>query len=126
MEFTAMPYSEHLEAEINHIWLKEFPEAQADVEVKKMFGGLVYLYKGKMTVGIVGDDLMARVPAGAMEEVLSEEAVRPMDFTGRPLKEFVFVDASGFSGPDGLARWIRLGLDHARIQLSKHSSRSKK
>ena len=114
-----MSYNEYLEAQINQVWLEKFPEAQADVEVKKMFGGLVYLYRGKMTVGIVGDDLMARVPPAAMQEVLSEDSVRPMDFTGRPLKEFVFVEGSGFSGPDELARWIRLGLEHARIQLSK-------
>ena len=114
-----MPYNEHLEAQINQVWLEKFPEAQAHVEVKKMFGGLVYLYRGKMTVGIVGDDLMARVPPGAMQEVLREDSVRPMDFTGRPLKEFVFVEAPGFSGPDGLARWIRFGLEHARIQLLK-------
>ena len=118
-KMTPMPYNEQLEARINQIWLEKFPEAQADVEVKKMFGGLVYLYCGKMTVGIVGDDLMARVPPAVMQEVLNEDSVRPMDFTGRPLKEFVFVEASGFSGPDGMARWIRLGLEHARIQLSK-------
>lgn len=121
-----MPYNERLEAQINDVWLKEFPEILAGVEVKKMFGGLVYLYRGKMTVGIVGDDLMARVPAAAMEEVLNEDCVRPMDFTGRPLREFVFVEAAGLSGPGGLARWIEFGVEHARIQLSKNRSRGKK
>jgi len=115
-----MPYNEKLEAQINEIWMEQFPDYQADVEVKKMFGGLVYLYRGKMTVGIVGDDLMARVPSGQMPEVLGEDAVRPMDFTGRPMKEFVFVEAPGFAGSGQLARWVRLGLDHARNQLSKN------
>lgn len=121
-----MPYNEQLEARINQLWLERFPEAQAEVEVKKMFGGLVYLFRGKMTIGIVGDDLMARIPREAMQEVLREDSVRPMDFTGRPLKEFVFVEASCFKGPEELARWIQLGLDHARIQLSKQRSRSEK
>ncbi|MEJ2584075.1 MAG: TfoX/Sxy family protein [Robiginitalea sp.] len=119
MNFTGMPYNQQLEIQLNEVWLNEFPEAQKEVEVKKMFGGLVYLYRGKMTVGIVGDDLMARVPKEKMQQVLGEDSVRPMEFTGRPLKEFVFVEASGFSGPGGLVRWITLGLDHARIQLSK-------
>ena len=114
-----MPYNERLEAKINEVWLEAFPDYQGDVDVKKMFGGLVYLYRGKMTVGIVGDDLMARIPSEQMQEVLKEDAVRPMDFTGRTMKEFVFIDPSGFSGPGDLARWIGLGLDHARIQLSK-------
>ena len=117
-----MPYNEILEAQINEIWLEDFPDSQGDEEVKKMFGGLVYLYRGKMTVGIVGDDLMARVPSGEMRKVLREASVRPMDFTGRPMKEFVFVEAPGISGPGQLVRWIRLGLDHARIQLSKNKS----
>lgn len=89
-----------------------------------MFGGLAYLYRGKMTVGIVGEDLMVRIPAGNMAEVLREPYVRPMDFTGRPMKEFVFVVAEGFSGTTDLVRWIGLGLEHARGQLSKNQTRS--
>jgi hypothetical protein len=112
-----MSYNEKLEARINEIWLEEFPRYHSDVEVKKMFGGLVYLYRGKMTVGIVGDDLMARIPSGEMQQVLREDSVRPMDFTGRPLKEFIFVDPSGISTRSLLTRWIRLGLDHAKTQL---------
>ncbi len=118
-----MPYNETLEAQLGEVWLREFPDAHADVEVKKMFGGLAYLYRGKMTVGIVGEDLMVRIPAGTMQQVLEEPYVRPMDFTGRPMKEFVFVEAAGFAGSDGLARWIGLGLEHARGQLTKKSTR---
>ena len=58
-----MPYNETLEANINEVWLEAFPGFQGDVEVKKMFGGLMYLYRGKMTIGIVGDELVARVPS---------------------------------------------------------------
>jgi hypothetical protein len=119
-----MPYDEKLEARINEIWLEEFPGYHTEVEVKKMFGGLVYLYRGKMTVGIVGEDLMARIPPAEMQQVLSEDPVRPMDFTGRPLKEFIFVEPPGFSDRTQLIRWIRLGLEHARSQLSKSKSQS--
>jgi TfoX/Sxy family transcriptional regulator of competence genes len=121
-----MPYNETLEANINEVWLEAFPEFQGDVEVKKMFGGLMYLYRGKMTIGIVGDELVARVPSRKMQDVLHEDAVRPMDFTGRTMKEFVFVEAPGFSGPGQLTRWVGLGLEHARIQLSKNKPRSGK
>ncbi len=48
---------------------------------KKMFGGLAFLYRGKMTVGIVKEDLMVRVVKGKMEKVSEIEGVRPMDFT---------------------------------------------
>lgn len=101
------------------MWLREFPQDHPHIAAKKMFGGLAYLYRGKMTLGIVGDSLMARVPSPEFERVLGEEAVRPMDFTGRPLKEFVFVDPEGYEAPAQLLRWARLGLEHARRQLSE-------
>jgi len=113
-----MPYNKALEERINLTWLEEFPTKHPDVELKKMFGGLAYLFRGKMTVGIVGDELMVRVPAAHMETVLGEDAVRPMDFTGRPMKEFIFVEHEGFRESEQLSRWLRLGLEHAEIQLA--------
>jgi hypothetical protein len=56
-----------------------------------MFGGLAFLCDGRMCCGIVGTDLMVRVPIDAYESTLAEPHVRPMDFTGRPMKGFVYV-----------------------------------
>lgn len=114
-----MAHDTHLEARLNQVWLDAFPEAESHTEVKKMFGGLAYLYKGKMTVGILGKELVVRIPAERMEEVLEEDAVRPMDFSGRPMKEFVYVSEDALKKPEELAGWIRLGLKHARRQLSE-------
>ena len=114
-----MAYDQALEERINEMWVREFPEEHALITVKKMFGGLVYLYQGKMTVGIVGDLLMARVISPEFENVLEEVEVRPMDFTGRPLKEFIYVEPEGFRTYEQLIRWARFGLQHARKQLSK-------
>lgn len=114
-----MAHNTHLEARLNQVWLDVFPDAGAHTEVKKMFGGLAYLYKGKMTVGILGKELVVRIPAELMEEVLEQDAVRPMDFTGRPIKEFVYVAEDALKQQEELAGWIRLGLEHARRQLSE-------
>ena len=114
-----MAYDQALEERIDEMWVREFPEAHPDITVKRMFGGLAYLYQGKMTLGIVGDLLMARVASPEFEKVLEEAEVRPMDFTGRPMKEFVFVEPEGFKRADQLVRWARLGLQHAQRQLSK-------
>lgn len=62
---------------------------------KKMFGGLAFLLDGKMFCGVASDDLMVRVGPERHEEALRRPHVRPMDFTGRPMKGYVFV------GPDG-------------------------
>ena len=122
LTLSVMAYDQALENRINQMWINEFPDASPKITVKKMFGGLAYLYRGKMTLGIVGDSLMARVVSPEFEKVLEEDAVRPMDFTGRPMKEFVFIDPEGFETAEALARWARLGLEHAVRQLAKTGS----
>ena len=82
-----------------------------------MFGGLSFLYKGKMTVGIVKEDLAVRIVSDKMEIELSKNDVRPMDFTKRPIKEFVYVSPIGFKTEAQLLHYIELGLDHAKSKL---------
>ena len=82
-----------------------------------MFGGLSFLYKGNMTGGIVKEELAVRVVASKMETVLQNEHVRPMDFSKRPMKEFVYVSQEGFKTEAQLLQWIELGLEHAKSKL---------
>lgn len=96
--------------------LELFPE---ELTQKKMFGGIAFLYRGKMTVGAINDDLMVRVVSEKMDEVRSHEFARPMDFTGRPMKEFIFVSAKGYATEEQLHHWIELGLEHARNKLGE-------
>ncbi|PCJ92288.1 MAG: hypothetical protein COA50_15790 [Flavobacteriaceae bacterium] len=84
---------------------------------KKMFGGLSFLFHGKMTVGIVKEDLAVRVVSDKMKEVLQQDAVRPMDFTKRPMKEFIYVSPQGFETEEQLNHWIELGVEHAKSKL---------
>ncbi|WP_299484952.1 TfoX/Sxy family protein [uncultured Allomuricauda sp.] len=91
-----------------------FPEEFTE---KKMFGGVAFLYQGKMTVGPVKNDLMVRVIHSKMEKVLQQEFVRPMDFTGKPMKEFIFVSPEGFKTEEQLHQWMELGLEHAKSKL---------
>ncbi|MGB5274269.1 MAG: TfoX/Sxy family protein [Flavobacteriaceae bacterium] len=98
----------------------KLPENLAkDFTEKRMFGGIAFLYKGKMTVGIVKEDLMVRVISAKMKGVLASDQVRPMDFTNRPMKEFVFVSPAGFNTEKQLASWLQLGLEHA-LQALDH------
>ena len=61
--------------------LRIFPKSISEqLSEKAMFGGLAFLYKGKMTVGIVKNDLMVRVVGSNMETVLKRPYVRAMDF----------------------------------------------
>lgn len=81
------------------------------IEEKKMMGGLCFMYKEKMCCGIVKDDLMVRVIESRHEEALSHPHGRPMDFTGKPLKNFVFVSPEGFKKPKDLAYWLDMGIE---------------
>jgi TfoX/Sxy family transcriptional regulator of competence genes len=81
------------------------------VEEKKMMGGLTFMVKGKMCVGILNDDLMARIDPTVHEEALERKGCREMDFTGKPLKGFVFVGPEGTKGKSDLTSWIELALE---------------
>jgi TfoX/Sxy family transcriptional regulator of competence genes len=91
---------------------------RANIFEKKMFGGLAFLFSGKMTVGIIKNDLMVRVISDKMEEILRSNHVRPMDFTKRPMKEFVYVAQEGIATEEQLLNYIELGLEHAKQKLN--------
>lgn len=110
-----MPYNEELAKRIS-VALKSFPE---EFEEKKMFGGIAYLYQGKMVVGIVKDDLMVRIVEPKMALELKKSYVRPMDFTKRPMKEFIFVSQEGCGTEKALQNYIELGLEHANSKLTQ-------
>ena len=108
-----MPFSEQLAIRIRE-QLRLFPE---DFTEKRMFGGLSFLYNGKMTVGILKDDLAVRIVADKMESEMAKTYVRPMDFTKRPMKEFVYVSQDGIKTESELLHYIELGLEHAKSKL---------
>lgn len=82
---------------------------QQDVTERRMFGGLAFLCRGRMCCGIVGDDLMVRVPLDECDAVLRRRHVRPMDFTGKPLKGLVYVSPPAFRTATALRAWLSYG-----------------
>ncbi|MEO7337055.1 MAG: TfoX/Sxy family protein [Caldimonas sp.] len=86
--------------------IREHLQGRPGVTEKTMFGGIAFLLHGRMAVGISGDSMMARVGPERHAEALTGAHVRPMDFTGRPMKGYVFVDAPGLASDAALAAWI--------------------
>ena|SRR5687767_8494044 len=86
--------------------LREALGSHRGIVEKKMFGGLAFMSRGHMFLGILGDVLMARVGPDQYEEALSLAHVRVMDFTGKPMKGYVFVDPPGLEEDRELDRWI--------------------
>ena len=93
--------------------IREQLDEQAGLAEKRMFGGLAFLVNGNMAVGVVGDELMVRVGPDRYEEALRAPHARPMDFTKRPMRGFVFVGAAGFEEDEELHRWIERGVRFA-------------
>ncbi|HPF10192.1 MAG TPA: TfoX/Sxy family protein [Flavobacteriaceae bacterium] len=89
------------------------------IEEKRMFGGTCFLYHGKMCVGETKSRLMVRVPSNKMEELLALPYVKPMDFTGKPLKEFIFVSEAGYDTQEKMQYWVEMGIAHAKTKLTK-------
>jgi TfoX/Sxy family transcriptional regulator of competence genes len=97
---------------------REVMPTDAEVTERKMFGGLAFLLRGHMFAGIVGSELMVRIGSEAAQRALELDHVREMDFTGRPMKNMIFVQPAGLDGP-ALERWVTAAADHARTLAPK-------
>lgn len=93
--------------------IREYLQGDVNVYERKMFGGLAFMVNGNMSVGIIGSELMVRVGAEHYVAALKEKYVREMDFTGKPLKGFVYVGCQAIESDAGLQRWIDRGYRFA-------------
>jgi hypothetical protein len=87
--------------------LRESLVAKSGISEKQMFGGLAFMSRGYMFIGIIGERLMARVGPDAYQEALSRPHVGVMDFSGKPMKGYVFVDPFGFEQDSDLSDWVQ-------------------
>lgn len=93
--------------------IREVLSERSDVTEKQMFGGIAFMVRGHMCVGIVKDDLMVRVGPDAHAKLVRRPHARAMDFTGRPMKGFLFVSAEGLESDAALSEWVGHGVAHA-------------
>jgi hypothetical protein len=114
-----MAYDNYLEERIDRI----LKEKGIHHESKKMMGGLCYMVDDKMCIGIIKDNLMARVGPDFYEEALGLEGAREMDFTKRPMKGYVYIGPDGIDMEDQLEFWIDKCL--AYNPLAKSSKKKK-
>lgn len=87
-----------------------------DVTERKMFGGIAFMVADAMAVGVVHHDLMVRVGPDIHDEALARPFVRPMDFSGRPMRGFIYVAPAGLGEDEALARWVAAGVTYAESQ----------
>ena len=94
--------------------IREVMAAERCVSEKRMFGGIAFLLNGNMAVGVVQDNLMVRVGPHKYETLVAEPHAREMDFTGKPMRGFVYVGSEGVASDADLQRWIGHGTAYAR------------
>jgi TfoX/Sxy family transcriptional regulator of competence genes len=88
-----------------------FTAQRVPFETKAMFGGLCFMVRGKMCVGVLKQQLMVRLDPALEDEALKRRGCRPMDFTKRPMKGFVFVEPGGTETDADLKLWLGLALE---------------
>ena len=110
-----MAYDEYLANRV-----RELLSVKRNVEEKNMMGGLTFMVNNKMCVGILGDDLMARINPKVYDAALKKTGCREMNFTGRPMKGYVFVDTDGTKTKKDLEYWVNLALEYnKKVKASK-------
>lgn len=118
-----MAYDTYQEERINQI----LKEKHLEFYSKKMMGGLCYMMNEKMLCGLIKDQLMARIGVDAYEEALTKDHVNEMNFTGRAMKGYVFVDAAGMDMDEDLEYWIQKCVDFNPLaKASKKKAKKKK
>jgi hypothetical protein len=107
-----MAYDEYLADRIR----QQLKEKHIDFSELKMMGGLCFKVDNKMLCGIHIDKtfghslLMARIGEDSYPKALEKPECLPMDFTGRPMKGYVFVTPDGFDAEKDLSYWLDLCL----------------
>ncbi|MGE0525480.1 MAG: TfoX/Sxy family protein [Parachlamydiales bacterium] len=102
---------------------KIFEAKKMAVTERKMFGGLSFLLRDKMCCGVLGSKLAARIGPDQYEKALRTPGVKPMDFTGRSLKGFVYVEAKAIKNDKNLNHWVEVSADYVS-KLRKTKKRS--
>lgn len=106
-----MAYNEKLADRVREI----IALTHKNIEEKRMFGGLCFMVNDKMCIGVEKDRLMVRFDPAKNDEVMEMEGCKPMDFTGKVMKGYAFVDINTLNTKKKLNYWVGLALEYNHI-----------
>ncbi len=87
--------------------LREKLAHRKNVQEKNMFGGLGFLLKGNMLVGIWKEALIVRLGIEEFEDALMQPHARKFNITGKTMRGWVMVDPPGVIEDEQLDYWIQ-------------------
>jgi len=102
-----MAYNEYLADRVSQF----LREKSVAFITKKMMGGLLFMVDGKMYVAVIKGEIMARINPNIYESSLKKEGCNEMNFTGKPMKGFVFLSDEAIDLDTNLNYWLQLTLD---------------
>jgi len=115
-----MAYNEKLADRVREI----ISLTHTNIEEKKMFGGLCFMVNDKMCVGVETNRLMVRLDPAKYDEVIEMEGCEPMNFTGKVMKGYVFVDIAALNTKKKLEYWLNLALQYNIVAKSSKKKKS--
>jgi len=108
-------YDEELAARI-----RDLMSAEPSLAEKKMFGGLAFLVRGNMAVGVSGQGgILVRVDPDESDELVATTPAQLMEMRGRSMRGWLRVAARDVAGDDELAEWVERGTGYARSLPAK-------
>src|SRR4029450_2241052 len=102
----SMAYSQSLADRIRHVLGQ-----QRGLVEKKMFGGVGFLLRGNICVGVWKTSLIVRLGPEQYDEALTQPHVHEFDITGRPMRGWVLVEVDGLEDDRQLRDWIDRSLE---------------
>jgi TfoX/Sxy family transcriptional regulator of competence genes len=91
----------------------------ANLEEKKMFGGVGFLVHGNMACGVHGNDLIVRVGPDRYAQALEQPHTKVFDLTGKPMTGWIVVTPGGVTADADLEKWVVQGLEFAKTLPAK-------
>lgn len=101
-----MAYDEDLAERVRRQLARVADLAPADLIEKRMFGGVAFLVRGNLCVGIWKESLVARLGVQQADEALELAYVDEFPITGRPMKGWVLIAPEGVEEDQRLGEWI--------------------
>jgi hypothetical protein len=100
----AVPYNRKLAERVRALLADE-----PALSERNMFGGVSFLLAGNYCCGVLNDDLVVRLSPEESSSALERAHVRPMDFTGRPMRNWLYIAPEGTKTKRALSVWVDLG-----------------
>jgi TfoX/Sxy family transcriptional regulator of competence genes len=96
-----MAYDNELDVQLSKIVGKN------NIEIKKMFGGTCYLYKGKMICGVWKENVILKVNEQIAEDAVKNQNAEYFNMTKRLMKSMVMFQKKLISD-EFLKKWVKI------------------